>query len=67
MDGITRIVGGQTAKNGEWDWIVQFPQIGCGGSVIAKNWVMTAAHCCERFALSQLMTNFGDHNIGKNQ
>ena len=47
IDGITRIVGGQTAKNGEWDWIVQFPQVGCGGAVISKNWVITAAHCCK--------------------
>jgi len=63
IDGITRIVGGQTAKNGEWDWMVQFPHVGCGGAVISKKWVITAAHCCQGRKLSQMITNFGDHNI----
>ena len=69
IDGVQRggkIVGGQTAKNGEWDWIVQFPSVGCGGSVIAKNWVITAAHCCKGRKLQQMMTNFGDHDIKTN-
>ncbi len=43
-----RIVGGDAAAQGEFPWQVSLQQFGrhfCGGSVIGKNHVMTAAHC----------------------
>jgi secreted trypsin-like serine protease len=48
-----RIVNGQLAREGAWPWQVamyfkksngQFGQI-CGGSLIHRQWVLTAAHC----------------------
>lgn len=49
-----RIVGGKGATFGEWPWQVLvrestwlglFTKNKCGGVLISKNYVMTAAHC----------------------
>ncbi|KFO86220.1 Complement factor I, partial [Buceros rhinoceros silvestris] len=47
-----RIVGGQTARKGEFPWQVAIKDIGnegstvyCGGVYIGGCWVLTAAHC----------------------
>merc|ERR1712212_240184 len=43
-----RVIAGSTARRGAWPWQVLMKfrgQPGCGGSLVAPNWVVTAAHC----------------------
>ncbi|XP_054078740.1 chymotrypsin-like elastase family member 2A [Rissa tridactyla] len=49
---VSKVVGGQDARPYSWPWqaSLQFSSNGkwyhtCGGTLIATNWVMTAAHC----------------------
>lgn len=61
-----RIVGGESATSGNWPWMVSFQLRDhrpphdfaaghfCGGSLIAPDWVLTAAHCAEGSPLADL-------------
>ncbi|CAH1252758.1 TMPRSS9 [Branchiostoma lanceolatum] len=51
-NGQSRIIGGDTAIHGAWPWQVQLKRTYsntpfCGGTLVAPEWVVTAAHCLE--------------------
>uniref|UniRef100_A0A1B6DXW5 Peptidase S1 domain-containing protein n=1 Tax=Clastoptera arizonana TaxID=38151 RepID=A0A1B6DXW5_9HEMI len=46
------IVGGVETPPGAWPWIVALYQNGyfhCGGVILNEDWVLTAAHCVDRY------------------
>ncbi|XP_044272988.1 serine protease 27-like, partial [Varanus komodoensis] len=62
-----RIVGGQAALDGAWPWQVSISLHGkpfCGGALIAKQWVVSAAHC---FPWSANLTNLIEVQLGAYQ
>jgi trypsin len=62
---VTKIVGGEDAGIATWGWAVSL-QIGpgniCGGSIISKSWIITAAHCFVGYTANQV-TVYASSNL----
>ncbi|KAM7398564.1 hypothetical protein PAMA_006458 [Pampus argenteus] len=53
----TRIVGGTEAVKGAWPWQVSLQILSqhiCGGSIISSYWIVSAAHCFEKYSLPEV-------------
>ncbi|MEO1945251.1 MAG: trypsin-like serine protease [Candidatus Thioglobus sp.] len=70
----TRIIGGNEAPKNTYPWMTAILNTdgswyGCGASLIAPNWVLTAAHCTENLSVNSPNINvvIGRHDISSNE
>ncbi|XP_037534736.1 elastase-1 [Nematolebias whitei] len=67
-DSMERVVGGEVATPNSWPWQISLQYKSgslfyhtCGGSLIRKGWVMTAAHCVDSPRTFRVV--LGDHDL----
>ncbi|XP_069546698.1 elastase-1-like isoform X2 [Brachyistius frenatus] len=67
-----RVVGGEVARANSWPWQISLQYKSgssfyhtCGGTLIRRGWVMTAAHCVDSSRTWRVV--LGDHNINSHE
>ncbi|XP_008319344.1 elastase-1-like, partial [Cynoglossus semilaevis] len=68
-----RVVGGEVARANSWPWQISLQYMGsgnnyyhtCGGTLIRRGWVMTAAHCVDSRRTWRVVV--GEHNLNSQE
>ncbi|XP_036170775.1 neutrophil elastase [Myotis myotis] len=66
----SEIVGGRRAKPHAWPFMVSLQRRGghfCGGTLVAPNFVMSAAHCVNGINFQTVQVVLGAHNLGRRE
>uniref|UniRef100_A0A3Q2QR47 Elastase-1-like n=1 Tax=Fundulus heteroclitus TaxID=8078 RepID=A0A3Q2QR47_FUNHE len=70
--GEERVVGGEVARPNSWPWQISLQYKSgsyyyhtCGGTLIRRGWVMTAAHCVDSSRTWRVV--LGDHDINNHE
>nr|XP_055050400.1 chymotrypsin-like protease CTRL-1 [Misgurnus anguillicaudatus] len=63
----TKFIGEKDANAGSWPWQVSINEISyqnhfCGGSLINKDWVLSAAHCFQSIGMPDIVIYLGRQN-----
>ncbi|XP_065673698.1 chymotrypsin-like elastase family member 3B isoform X2 [Hydra vulgaris] len=61
-----KVIAGTTAVHGSWPWQILILTNSipiCGGTLIAPNWILTAAHCLNKTLAQHYILRGGEHNI----
>ncbi|RMX42177.1 hypothetical protein pdam_00009414, partial [Pocillopora damicornis] len=85
VDLRAKMVGGENSRRGWWPWQIGLRKINskaelvliCGGALISRRWVLTAAHCFYHRGLhgarvlddlsNKYQVTVGDHNLRKDE
>lgn len=59
-----RIIGGRRAQFGEYPWQAHIRIAGyqCGGVLISRYFIVTAAHCIEQARMKDIIVYLGEHD-----
>lgn len=70
-DSFERVVGGEVARPNSWPWQISLQYRSgsnyyhtCGGTLIQRGWVMTAAHCVDSNRTWRVV--LGEHDLNSN-
>jgi secreted trypsin-like serine protease len=61
---VNRIINGEMSGTGTWGWAVSLSiqrMYICGGSIVSRSWIITAAHCVDDVNASQVIVYAGSN------
>ena len=63
-----RIYGGVESEQNAWPWIVSLTKADsgghfCGATILADEWIITAAHCCDELSTADIIAKVGEFDF----